>query len=250
VRSAAEVEQAARLARLGLSDREVGEQLGIPLATVRKWRRGERRSRPRCLTCGGPVHDPDPPDARAYAYLLGLYLGDGHVACHRASPPRLAIGLDSRHPGIIAGCVAAMEATRPGRRAEVRAHADKNLVEVRMYATAWICLLPQHGPGRKHERPIVLADWQQRLVDQEAHAFLRGLIHSDGSRFVNRVRKRGREYRYVRYTFVNRSDDIRRLFTDTCDRLDIAWRPMTRFVVSVARRDAVAKLDAFVGPKA
>ena len=25
----------------------------------------------------------------------------------------------------------------------------------------WPCLFPQHGPGRKHERPIVLEDWQR-----------------------------------------------------------------------------------------
>lgn len=47
---------------------------------------------------------------------------------------------------------------------------------------AWSCLFPQHGPGRKHARPIVLADWQQEIVCEHPGRFLRGLIHSDGWR--------------------------------------------------------------------
>lgn len=56
--------------------------------------------------------------------------------------------------------------------------------------------------------------------------------------------------RIPRYQFSNRSDDIRRLFTDACDLLDIAWRRWGRWHISVARRDSVAKLDEFVGLKA
>ncbi len=47
----------------------------------------------------------------------------------------------------------------------------------------------------------------------------------------------------------NRSDDIRQLFTETCDLMGIAWRPWGRWHISVARRDAVALLDEHVGPK-
>ncbi|MDQ1713439.1 MAG: hypothetical protein QOE45_2889 [Frankiaceae bacterium] len=42
---------------------------------------------------------------------------------------------------------------------------------------------------------------------------------------------------------------IRRLFTDTSDALGIAWREWARWHISAARRDAVARPDAFVGPK-
>jgi hypothetical protein len=58
--------------------------------------------------------------------------------------------------------------------------------------------------------------------------------------------QRRHAYEYVRYEFKNRSDDIRQIF---CDALDIEWRVMTADTISVARRDSVAKLDAFVGPK-
>jgi hypothetical protein len=60
---------------------------------------------------------------------------------------------------------------------------------------------------------------------------------------------KGRDYAYPRYQFSNRSDDIRRLFTYACDLLGIAWRPWSRYHISVAQRDAVRVLDRFVGPK-
>jgi hypothetical protein len=60
---------------------------------------------------------------------------------------------------------------------------------------------------------------------------------------------KGKDYAYPRYQFSNRSDDIRKLFTDTCDRLGVKWRRWTRYHVSVAKRQSVLLLDSFVGPK-
>ena len=59
----------------------------------------------------------------------------------------------------------------------------------------------------------------------------------------------GRWYAYPRYQFSNRSDDIRTLFTDTCDLIGVQWRPWGRYHISVARRESVAQLDSFIGPK-
>lgn len=86
-------------------------------------------------------------------------------------------------------------------------------------------------------------------VDAEAGRFLRGLTHSDGWRGVNRVYVKGRWHEHPRYQFSNRSSDIRRLFTNTCDQLGIGWQASGRHHISVARRDSVALLDEFVGPK-
>ena len=33
------------------------------------------------------------------------------------------------------------------------------MTEVKSYSKHWPCLFPQHGPGRKHGRPIVLEEW-------------------------------------------------------------------------------------------
>ena len=109
--------------------------------------------------------------------------------------------------------------------------------------------MPQHGRGAKHKRFISLTDWQRKICDRHPELLLRGLIHSDGCRVINRVRVGGKRYAYPRYEFSNRSADIRHLFCDYCDALGIAWRQMKPTDISVARREAVAKLDAFVGPK-
>ena len=109
------------------------------------------------------------------------------------------------------------------------------------------------GYVRRH-RPIALQTWQLAVVEAHPGRLLRGLFHSDGWRGTNvAAHRRGGQvvrYRYARYEFTNRSEDIRRLCTDALDGLDIAWRPNGRWRISVARRDAVAALDRHVGPKA
>ncbi|MGI8593388.1 MAG: hypothetical protein ACR2ML_03310, partial [Solirubrobacteraceae bacterium] len=57
-------------------------------------------------------------------------------------------------------------------------------VEVTSYSKAWPCFFPQHGPGKKHERSIRLTDWQKHVADDFPGLLLRGLIHSDGCRFI------------------------------------------------------------------
>jgi hypothetical protein len=107
-------------------------------------------------------------DASSYAYLLGLYLGDGHI----------------------------------------------------VHGPHWACLFPQHGPGRKHQRKIELAQWQEIIVRKYPGEFARGLFHSDGWRGVNRVRRTLADgdhwYEYPRYMFGNESADILRLCGEAC----------------------------------
>jgi len=118
---------------------------------------------------------------------------------------------------------------------------------------AWTLAFPQHGAGKKHERAIALVGWQQHLVDRFPKQFLRGLIHSDGSRVVNRFQLKlasgSREYAYPRYFFTNLSADIQRLFCESCERLGIRWTRSSYKNISVADRRSVALLDSFVGSK-
>src|SRR6266516_7025384 len=78
-------------------------------------------------------------------------------------------------------------------------------------------------------------------------------FHSDGCRATNRVRRPlkdgDRWHEYPRYLFVNHSADIHRLCGQALDRRGVAWRFSKPTTICVARRDAVARLDEFVGPK-
>jgi hypothetical protein len=195
-----------------------------------------------------------PPDPESYAYLLGLYLGDGCVVWH-ARTTRLVIMLDGAYPRIVAAAAAAMRAAGIGRPVSVLSVKNSGAVAVQSYSRAWPELFPQAGPGRKHERPIVLADWQRAIVDAFPRPFVRGLIHSDGCRCVNRFKTKlpsGRvaEYEYPRYFFSNLSADIRALFCEYCERLGVRWTQSNHRNISVSHRRSVAILDGFVGPKA
>jgi hypothetical protein len=182
---------------------------------------------------------------RAYVYLLGVYLGDGYLVRF----PRawcLRILFDARYPGLVDQTTTALKCLLPRNRAWSARRGGMNCIVVGCYSTRWPELLPQHSPGRKHERPIVLEDWQRELTSRHPRELIRGLIHSDGSRYINRVR----HYAYPTYAFTNASSDIRGIFCDHLDLLGIPWRPAGRRNISIARRVGVTALDEFVGPKA
>ena len=90
----------------------------------------------------------------------------------------------------------------------------------------------------------MLEPWQREIVEAFPREFLRGLLHSDGCRTVNRFTTRlpsGREaeYAYPRWFFSNRSADIRALFCASCDRLGIRWTQSNPRNISVTHRAGV-----------
>lgn len=250
----ADIDEALLMAEHGLSATEIARRTGYPRSTVRGWlaSSAERNARSeRCERCGAQRHDLCGLE-REYAYLLGLYLGDGCLSAHPRGVFKLRIVLDAAYPGIVGECIDAIGAVMPRNRINSRVRdggfATRNpgsLVEIYSYSKAWPCLFPQHGPGRKHERPIALTQWQAAIAAHHPDRLLRGLIHSDGCRFTNT----GRNWSHPRYSFSNRSDDIRGIFTEACDQLGIRWTTAPN-TVYVSRTADVARMDEFVGPKA
>jgi hypothetical protein len=161
--------------------------------------------------------------------------------------PRLTIACCDSYPTLMATCEATISAVMPSNRVGRRKRVG--CTEVYSYSKHWLCLLPQHGAGPKHKRPIELAAWQHAIVKQHPTQLLRGLLHSDGCRAINRVQSRGKWYAYPRYFFSNMSTDILGIFADTCDQLGIEWRFNRANSISIARRRSVELLDTFVGPK-
>lgn len=234
-----------RLIAEGLTDYGISRLTGIPRPTVHDWRHKPPPSltRPEAASPCGTLHEFSDLPAHAYAYLLGLYLGDGCIARDRRSW-RLRIACDTSYPAIIDRCRQAIDAVMPQQRAAV-VKRKENCAEVNQYSKHWPCLFPQHGPGRKHHRRIALKPWQQAIVDREPEEFVLGLIHSDGCRVV----ANDRGVRSVRYHFSNRSEDIIGLFTGALDALGIPWRRSNAYTVSIYRKAATARLDEFIGPK-
>ncbi|MFH8885010.1 helix-turn-helix domain-containing protein [Streptomyces californicus] len=248
--------EALALLRSGTTNRAVAEHLDVPRGIVGWWLHEDRKQRgvtyEQPTDC--PVCTSREVDRAAYAYLLGLYLGDGHITSKRKQH-HLSIFCDASWPGVINEAEAAMGKVMPMPRTGRRQRS--NCVEVKSYSKHWTCAFPQHGPGKKHERPIALEVWQQEIVDSHPWHLIRGLVHSDGCRNMNWTTKvvkgERKRYEYPRYYFTNVSDDIRRIYTDTLDALGVAWTHCTRagkpYNISVARRASVALMDAHVGPK-
>ncbi|MGW0370535.1 transcriptional regulator [Streptomyces coeruleorubidus] len=239
--------RALALVAQGRSLNSVSRETGISRAAIRSW---QDRIEPRPRMAHS---DPGPPaDECAYAYLLGLYLGDGCISGHpRGVGYYLRIACANSWPGLIDACESAMRAINPtGRANRIQA---QGYVSVVSYSKHWPYLFPQHGPGKKHERRIALEPWQQAIVDAHPWEFIRGLIHSDGCRITNWTTRlvggERKRYEYPRYFFTNLSADIITLFTTALDQVGVEWKQANARNISVARKASVALMDAHVGPK-
>jgi hypothetical protein len=205
IRPQSTVDAGLLLSDAGVLDWQNALICGVAVKTVRRWRRlFQRRGIERGGTAPGPpcfICDGGPLDAGAYGYLLGLYLGDGHIVINKRGLYVLSIFQDNHYPGLIEQCRDLIAVVKPGARPHLS--AKDGCTAIQAYSKHWTCSFPQHGPGLKSKR----------------------------------------------YIFSKRSEDILGLCTWALDLLDISWRRSNTWHISVARRDAVAALDEFVGPK-
>ncbi len=249
------VDSALAASDAGVGDAENARRHGVAIKTIRRWRREyQRRGRPRgqdhllarCPRCDGAALD-----GPAYSELLGWYLGDGYLSTGRRGVYNLHVYNDLTYPIINAHIQDVMRRVKPRSRPHTR--LLRGCLATTVSWKHWPCLFPQHGPGRKHERDLVLADWQRAVVEEHPGDFLRGLFHSDGARVRNwatsTVGGERRRYYYPRWQFVNHSEDILGFCTDALDLTGVAWRRSGRFTISVSRKADVARLDDLVGPK-
>lgn len=273
MRPETEFRAALELVAAGLNDCEISRRLDIPRGTIRDWRHAAEKNpghrtvhatgeRSYSLALANPnsgdVCD-GTCDARFYAvqdrgayfYLLGQYLGDGYIASAKRGAFKLRISCSWDYPDILVETADAMAVVCGGVSPSI---VDRGgCSDTAMSWKHWPCVFPQHGPGRKHERPIVLEDWQRPSTPADHGELIRGLMHSDGCRFINpvlrRLGNRTRRYEYVRYVFTNASPDIRAILCASLDALDIEWAMMNERNVSIARRESVLAMEAIVGLK-
>ncbi len=234
----------------GQSLSRVSADTGVTRSTLREWLSsgGAYSDRVRAkAVCPREVVLERPAE---YAHLLGLYLGDGCLSCGPRGVYQLRISCDATDPRLIGDCARSMQVVVPNVVGFIRA---PGCVVVGSTSRHWPCLFPQHGPGRKHERHIVLEDWQDALVQAQPGSFVRGLFDSDGCRVTNwtvrEVAGSAKRYEYPRYLFSNKSLDIIALCERALDLLEVSHRRPRRDLVSVARRASVAVMDQVVGPK-
>jgi hypothetical protein len=198
--------------------------------------------------------DPD------YAELLAIYLGDGCIS--RAGRTfRLRVFLDAKYPELNAEIAALLGRCFPSNpvgtvtpsRSSWSGRSDTWSV-LSLYSLHLPCLFPQHGPGLKHTRRIVLEPWQAAAVANAPWPFVRGCINTDGCRFINRTDvRRPQPYEYVAYHFFNRSRQIAELFVGACEQVGVFTRltgcAERGWTVRINRRPSVALMESHVGAK-
>jgi hypothetical protein len=224
-------ESAVTLIASGYGDTAIAARTGIPRSTISAWRHGRGVAFHRRLARARDGWRP--PSPAAYCYLLGIYLGDGHLIVRPGGTDSLVVSMDARYPGVIAEVEEAISRTLsrvPVNRGSIR---GSRVVTVQASHPALPFIFPQHGTGPKHLRSIELAPWQRSLTTRNPEALLRGLIHSDGCRVLNRFQVRlpsGKigSYEYPRYFFSNLSEGIRRIFCSHCDLLGSPLEPVER----------------------
>lgn len=154
------------LAERGVSSSEIARRTGIPRRRVADWRAGSR--------IGMTSREVSVVPSAAYAYVLGMYLGDGCIS-RAARTHRLRITLDTAYPDIIDACAAAIGLVKPGRPPR----------SCRGRSAPSTCRRTE-TPGSSCSR----STGPERSMSGESHS-------SGGSYVVNRVRSSsGRAYSY------------------------------------------------------
>ena len=189
---------------------------------------------------------------KAYSYILGIYLGDGHIVKY-PDTWKLSIFCDYKYPKIIEEICNSLSKIFPFNKVSPLVR-KKSCVEIYVYSNNVLNYFPQHGVGKKSQRKIFLLPWQENILNMFRTQFLRGLFHSDGCRYLHP--KAG-----IRYSFVNTSVDIINLFENYLNKENIAYKtrevPPSKCypnaspaqVVDIYRREETKKLDTFLGAK-
>lgn len=183
-----------------------------------------------------------------YSYLFGLYLGDGclnsrkNIKYHNYD---IRIYQDSKYPILIQACANAMQKVI-GRKPSVVKRKQSNCYVISAAAKNLINIFPQHGPGKKSDRRIKIKNWQKNIIKLYPKQFIKGLIDSDGCRYLDN--------NYIRYSFINKSFDIIKIFEyyiKLCgvSSIYIRQRKDGIYVALVHKKHDVQLLESFIGIK-
>ena len=239
----------------GLNYNQISKLTGINRSTVRGWLRGERKSKDEFIgsaskSCNdriGSFFDELKSNSHFrsdYYYLLGQYLGDGHIVKTPRSY-KLRIFSSDCYGKIYDKIVDSIFTITNNKVNYIQKQGCK---EVYVYSSIIPTLFPQYGPGKKHTRKIELTDWQLDNIDYAS--LLKGLLQSDGCYYYSRGA--------WLYNFVNCSLDIINIYRSCLDNLNIEHRFRARgmnnrvsqaYVVTVSKKDSVIKMYDLIGSK-
>lgn len=232
----------------GVSQRQIARDLGIDHGTVAYWIRNafSTGSRNPSTSSNNELIQLCNNNSPQYAYILGCYLGDGHIS-KLPRTYRLRIYNDVKYPEIIKDQISSLKKLFTTNKIMARKQLHANCVEVVTHNKNLARLFPQHGDGKKHSRDVTLTDWQWKIVNLEPECFIKGLIDSDGSHILHQQIIKGVIYKRYKYQFTNKSSDIISMYLKVMEMLGISAKPTTKKCGTVNvftnKKDDVIKLD-------
>jgi len=183
-----------------------------------------------------------------YAFILGFYLGDGHIVKVGRSY-RLSLYNDKNYEDINCELEKCLSKILPNNK--VSRYDKQGCWKISVHSNSLIDMFPQHGIGRKHDRDLCLTDWQYDVINQYPKEFIKGLIYSDGCIVQSK---------YKRYEFSNRSKDIHEMLSYACSRIGIitnirrkgkdSSKPTyNQWITSIGKQKYVKILSEFITDK-
>jgi hypothetical protein len=127
----------------------IARETGVPRSTIRSWldrRAGVAQSAEAAglKSAQWGFESPHQHQIPSYAYLLGMYLGDGYIA-HVGGTYALRVYLNRRHREIIDHVKRAIHEVLPGLRVGEVHRSDEALTVVTCYSVHWPSVFPQHA---------------------------------------------------------------------------------------------------------
>lgn len=239
------IESAKKLREYGLNLSQISKELNLSRSTLREWfsENGSNKQLEDFFT----RFEKSPEVRASYYYLLGQYLGDGHIS-KNSRTLKLRIFATLKYDNIINEITNAMSCVFPDNK--VYQEHKKNCEAITVNSNQMNVIFPQHGEGKKHTRKIELVDWQLKYLEENSRYLARGLFHSDGCRFSISSG--------FAYSFTNCSMDIHLIY-QTCLELNdieytfnskkVAENNSPAWVTVMYRKLDVKKAYAFLGEK-
>lgn len=206
----------------GASIRQISRELNVDHSTISYWIKNDFTSGSRSNGLSiNEIHNNCYDKSSQYSYILGCYLGDGHIS-QLARTQRLRIFSGTAHPSIIKDQVKALNVLFDNVVNNKKSNTC-NMEVITVHNAQLDIYFPQHSLGKKHDRDVSLKSWQQDIVDKEPECFVKGLIDTDGCLYDNGryVKDDGEKTYLPSYQFTNKSKDILKMYTDVLDKLDI-----------------------------
>ena len=175
-----------------------------------------------------------------YNYILGLYLGDGCISPQKMSY-KLRITQDNKYPNSVNEIKNLLNSFFKNN---VFVCIPKGCTVIAIYDKNLPLYFPQHGVGKKHDREIILSDYQRENIDYPN--LLKGLWVSDGSYYLA-------SSKYEAYNFTNKSTDIISLFEECLTFCEVNYRKRIKkngvWIIEITKKSEVQKMKELVGFK-